>query len=368
MTADLAKCAMLEADPSAVSLDAAAECYMRVALAQPRSSAAVCGILRMRRRWLDALAVDTQVLGSQQAARNEQVRVWMTRSQLMREASDAGGGGAGRCAAAFVDAAVLHQLLQASSADDGAGSAQASRDAPDFRADDGARVGSMTRSRDRRAAAVRLTEQGRGLAASGQLQEAAARLQEAVQADAGYADAYLWWGLCESHLGRPEAATRLLTTALHASGTAELAATASFELGNLAFHGGRLEEAKAHYQRALAKQPSYAEARSNLGVLAYSARAYAEASHAFERAIDLSPAFADAYQHLGAALKAQGDTNRAQEAYVSASRLAPEAAEPRRGVALVLRERGHLEQALEWLGAARLLEPRNPQVRVRGER
>ena len=48
-------CASTEA---AAHVASAADCYMQAALREPRSSAAVCGVLRLHQRWIDTPPAD----------------------------------------------------------------------------------------------------------------------------------------------------------------------------------------------------------------------------------------------------------------------------------------------------------------------
>jgi predicted O-linked N-acetylglucosamine transferase (SPINDLY family) len=64
----------------------------------------------------------------------------------------------------------------------------------------------------------------------------------------------------------------------------------------------RLEEARRHFERALAADPKYASAWSNLGVLLWQLRRGAESIAHFRQAVALDPDNADAHVNLGEAL------------------------------------------------------------------
>ena len=82
------------------------------------------------------------------------------------------------------------------------------------------------------------------MAANGRLEEGAERLRSAAAADRTFGEAHLWWGLCESHLGRRDSALEHLAEAerlfaeearslrgLGSDQILEKAATAAFEVG-----------------------------------------------------------------------------------------------------------------------------------------
>ena len=223
---------------------------------------------------------------------------------------------------------------------------------------------------------------GRGLALAGRLAEAAAALAEAAGVAPGWAEPRLLLGLCESQLGRSDAALASLAAALDLAGPtparreqsaehmtaeqwAELRATALFERGNVHVRVGRPAEAMAAYGAVLALQPQHAHAYSNVGVVHYGAARYSEAARRFGAATQLHPRFADAYQHHGAALKALGALEEAYASYEHAAGLVGAASsEPLRGMALVERERGRLPQALKLLAAATAIAPAATQLHL----
>jgi tetratricopeptide (TPR) repeat protein len=220
---------------------------------------------------------------------------------------------------------------------------------------------------------------GRGLALAGRLAEAAAVLAEAAAVAPRWSEPRLLLGLCQSQLGRADAALASLAIALDLSGPppsrreqraeyaeyAELRATAYFERGNVQARVGRPAEAMSAYAAVLALQPQHAHAYSNIGVVHYGAARYSEAARRFGAATRLHPGFADAYQHHGAALKALGALDEAYASYGHAAGLVGGASsEPLRGMALVERERGRLPQALKLLAAAVAIAPAVAQLHV----
>ena len=72
--------------------------------------------------------------------------------------------------------------------------------------------------------------------------------------------------------------------------------------GNALKDQGRLDEAIAAYNRAIALKPDYAEAHNNLGIALKDQGRLDEAIAAYHRAIALKPDHAEAHNNLGIAL------------------------------------------------------------------
>jgi protein O-mannosyl-transferase len=92
----------------------------------------------------------------------------------------------------------------------------------------------------------------------------------------------------------------------------------------LMLSSGRLEEAMAHSERAVALAPDYPEAHNNLGVALSRRGQYANALEQFQRALDLEPKNDEAYNNLGIVTVLQGDIPRAIEYYRRSLELNPD--------------------------------------------
>jgi tetratricopeptide (TPR) repeat protein len=90
---------------------------------------------------------------------------------------------------------------------------------------------------------------------------------------------------------------------------------------------GRLAEALAGYERAIALQPAYADAHHHRGVLLLDLQRLPEAVAAFDTALSLRPGFAEAGRAKSMALLLTGDFERGLPLYEWRARLAPEAAQ-----------------------------------------
>ena len=83
-------------------------------------------------------------------------------------------------------------------------------------------------------------------------------------------------------------------------------AEACNNLGNALSGMGRLIEAKAHYEQAIALKPDFAEAHFNLGNVLLGLCSLTESKAHYEQAIALKPDFAEAHNNLGITLRGWG--------------------------------------------------------------
>jgi tetratricopeptide (TPR) repeat protein len=81
---------------------------------------------------------------------------------------------------------------------------------------------------------------------------------------------------------------------------------------------GNYEKAIEEYQKALAANPNMAEARTNLGLAYYHQGRYDKAVAEYQKALNIDPLLAAAYYNLGLAYIAQGLDDQALEAYKKA--------------------------------------------------
>jgi tetratricopeptide (TPR) repeat protein len=107
---------------------------------------------------------------------------------------------------------------------------------------------------------------------------------------------------------------------------------------------GDLGIAKKYYQRAIKKNPKYADAMNNLGTVYYARKRYSRALKEYARAILLSPTNATMYSNLGTAYFARKKYDKAIEAYQTALRLDPMVFEHQRSGAGQLLQEGNVEE------------------------
>jgi tetratricopeptide (TPR) repeat protein len=120
---------------------------------------------------------------------------------------------------------------------------------------------------------------------------------------------------------------------------------------------GRLDEAAAHYRRAIALRPEYAAAYSNLGTALRAQGRLDEAVATYERAIALQPDFPDAHYNLANALVDQGKASEAIEHFHSALQVVPGSAEVHNNLGIALAANGKAEEAMAEFRAALAADP-----------
>jgi tetratricopeptide (TPR) repeat protein len=119
----------------------------------------------------------------------------------------------------------------------------------------------------------------------------------------------------------------------------------------------RLDEAAAHYRRAIALRPDYATPYSNLGTALRAQGRLDDAVAMYERAIALQPDFPDAHYNLANALTDQGKAGMAIEHFRIALRVIPGSAEVHNNLGIALAADGKTDEAAAEFRAALSAEP-----------
>lgn len=151
-----------------------------------------------------------------------------------------------------------------------------------------------------------------------------------------------------------------LTLWSHATRVTPESYIAHENLGQALREAGRLEEARASYERALAlapaRSPAYAAVINNsIGLVLARQGRIDEARDRFAAAVQRNPTFAEARTNLGNALAADGRADAAIEHYREAIRLKPDYVEPRVGLgAALLRSGRSAEAAIQYRDAIAL--------------
>ena len=130
-------------------------------------------------------------------------------------------------------------------------------------------------------------------------------------------------------------------------------------LGLIARSRGRVQEAAALIERAVALNDASPVYHNNLGMVRGQQGRLDLAADCFRRALALDPRYLKAMCNLGQALAAAGRHDEAAEAYGRALALAPELAEAHYGLGCVLRDAGQLWPAVEHFRRAVKAEPRH---------
>jgi tetratricopeptide (TPR) repeat protein len=128
-------------------------------------------------------------------------------------------------------------------------------------------------------------------------------------------------------------------------------------LGNVRYAQGRLTEAVACYERALALQPDYADAHNNLGTAFLAQDRIDQAVAHYERALALKTGYASAHNNLGNALMRQGKIDEARAHYERALVLKPDYANAHNNLANLLKEQGKFDDAMAHYGQAIAIQP-----------
>ena len=112
---------------------------------------------------------------------------------------------------------------------------------------------------------------------------------------------------------------------------------------------GKVKEAEASFKLAIASEPDYAEAHNNLGVALQELGRAREAAGSFNQAIALEPAYAEAHNNLGVTLEALGKFKEAEDSYNRAIAFKPDYAKAHRNVTLIKKFDSQDEQFLKML-------------------
>ncbi|MET3624559.1 tetratricopeptide repeat protein [Burkholderia ambifaria] len=192
---------------------------------------------------------------------------------------------------------------------------------------------------------------------AGRLGEAKALYDAILNAQPGQPDAMHFLGLLACQLKQYDAGLALMERSLAARPDASY----FNNLGNMLRECGRLDDAIAHYRRAVALRPDYPEAHNNLGNALRDARDPAEAMQSCSRAIELRPGYAEAYNNLGNVLQDLGELDAAAASYGKAIAFHPAYAEAHSNLGNVLRtQERHADAIVQYRRAIEL----NPALRV----
>jgi Flp pilus assembly protein TadD len=130
-----------------------------------------------------------------------------------------------------------------------------------------------------------------------------------------------------------------------------------YNLANVLADDNQLDEAAAHYRRAIDLNPALAPAHFNLGTLLFSRGEIDPAIVELREAIRTRPEFAGAYVNLGHALETKGETEEAEREYRRAVTVDPRDPTAHGALGLALASRGNSKGAIEELRASLALAP-----------
>ena len=178
---------------------------------------------------------------------------------------------------------------------------------------------------------------GNTLADRGQIDEAIAHYQKALEIKPGYVEAHNNFGMALARCGQVDTAIAHYQMALEIMpGSAEV----HNNLGNALAGRGQVDAAIVHFQKALEIKPDYVEAYNNLGNALLSRGQVDAAIAHFGKALEIKPDYAKGYNNLGIALARRGQIDEAIAHFRKALEIKPDYAAARNNLGLALRQRG----------------------------
>lgn len=127
--------------------------------------------------------------------------------------------------------------------------------------------------------------------------------------------------------------------------------------GAILFERGQVDEAMAHYQKALALNPRYADALTNLGVVLARKGQLDGAIVEYREALKIYPTYYKALNNLGNALLHKGQIDDAMVQYQKALAINPDLAEVHCNLGVALFEKGQNDDAITQFQKALDLNP-----------
>ena len=139
---------------------------------------------------------------------------------------------------------------------------------------------------------------------------------------------------------------------------------AEYNLGLALKNQGQLDQAIAHYRRAINIWPDYVEAHYNLGGAYIEKGEFDEALAEYRRAIEIRPDEADSHNNYGSALRELKQFDQAEIEYKRALSLRPQYMDARLNLGSLLLQRGRIAEAITNLETARRLQPNDATTHV----
>jgi tetratricopeptide (TPR) repeat protein len=134
-------------------------------------------------------------------------------------------------------------------------------------------------------------------------------------------------------------------------------AVTEHNLGAALQSDGRLDEAMAHYRRAIELRPDYAPAYNNLASTLRAAGQVQDAVTTYEHALTLRPDYPEAHYNLANALLDEGHSAAAAEHFQIALTAMPDSADVRNNLGIALSATGRLDEAIADFRKALEVDP-----------
>jgi len=192
------------------------------------------------------------------------------------------------------------------------------------------------------------------IADRGNINEAIAYFDKALQIKPEYAEAHNNKGLALARQGKLEEAVGHFSESLQIKPNY---ADAHSNLGNALARQGRLEEAIRHCSEALRIRPDFAKAHNNLGIALAKQGKHGKAMNHYFEALRIKPDYADAHNNLGLALARQGKLDAALSHYIEALRIIPDYAKAHNNLGNALASQGKLGEAVVHYSRVLRIEP-----------
>ena len=120
---------------------------------------------------------------------------------------------------------------------------------------------------------------------------------------------------------------------------------------------GQVDEAIAHYRKALEIKPDYAEAHNNLGIALAGRGQVDEAIAHYRKALEIKPDDVEAHYNLGIALAGRGQVDEAIAHFRKALEIKPDFAEAHNNLGIALAGRGQIDEAIAHYRKALEIKP-----------
>jgi tetratricopeptide (TPR) repeat protein len=123
-------------------------------------------------------------------------------------------------------------------------------------------------------------------------------------------------------------------------------AKAHNNLGLALFQQGEIDEAMVHYRKALEINPDFAEARNNFGLALLQEKQPDEAMTQFQQSLEINPGNAEAHINLGIALAQEGRSDEAILHFQKAVEISPKNARAYNNLGIALFQKGQVDEAI----------------------
>ena len=132
---------------------------------------------------------------------------------------------------------------------------------------------------------------------------------------------------------------------------------AFYNLGNALAYDGRLPEAIARYEKALALKPDYAQAHNGIGLALAQCGRFGEAISHYRQSLQFRPDEVDVHTNLGVALVGRGQIDDGISEYKRALQLKPDDLKAHSNLGVALARQGRFDEAIAHYRQALQVNP-----------